>query len=199
MSTTRRAASSSRAQTSRKCRVSPRRAASDTIAQRARTAAALCSTVAPAVASLVEGTAFGAAQLCSIRGSRRGEIPCRLLCRHFYRRIKGHQSIRNRQLLHHLDPLGLERIALVVRHRHPAIDPADAEPVKNVGHQLLKAHVLHPGDAFGATEIAVGGVAARLPLAGVVDKELGDLAQRPPLLAVVDDNPDPTPLRGLDA
>src|ERR1700738_5290841 len=106
------AASSSRAQTSRKCRVSPRRAASDTIAQRARTAAALCRTVASAIASLVEGTAFGAAQLSSIRGSRGGEIPCRLLCRHFDRRLKGYQSIRNRELLHHLDSLGLERIAL---------------------------------------------------------------------------------------
>src|SRR5438034_1240669 len=112
MSTTRRAASSSRVQTSRKFRVSPRRAASDTIAQRARTAAALCSTVATALASLVEGTAYSAAQLGSIRGSRRGEIPCRLLCRHFDRRIKGHQTIGNRELLHHLDPLGLERIAL---------------------------------------------------------------------------------------
>src|SRR3984893_13864291 len=199
MSATRREASSSRAQTSWKCRVSPRPAASDTIAQRARTAAALCSTVAPAVASLIEGTAFGAAKLCPIRGSRRREIPCRLLCRHFYRRIKGHQSIRNRQLLHHLDPLSLQRIALAVRHRHPAIDPAAAEPVENVGHQLLKAHVLHAGDAFGATEIAVGGVAAGLPFAGVVDEELGDLAQRPPLLAVVHDDPDPAMLRGLDA
>src|SRR6266481_4313358 len=199
MSTTRRAASSSRAQTSWKCRVSPRRAASDTIAQRPRTAAALCSTVAPAAASLVEGTAFGAAQLGSIRGSRRGEIPCRLLCRHFDRRIEGHQSIGNRQLLYHLDPLGLECIALVVRHRHPAIDPADAEPVEDVGHQLLKAHVLYAGDAFGAAEIAVGGVAAGLPLAGIVDEELGDLAERPPLLAVVNDDPYPALLRGLDA
>src|SRR6266481_2177052 len=199
MSTTRRAASSSRAQTSRKCRVSPRRAASDTMAQRARTAAALCSLVATALASLVEGTAFRTAQLSSIRGSRRVEIPCRLLCRHFNRRIEGHQSIRNRELLHHLNPLGLERIALAVRHRHPAIDPADAEPVENVGHQLLKAHVLHTGDAFGTAEIGVGGVAARLPLAGVVDEELSDLAQRPPLLAVVDDDPDPALLGGLDA
>src|SRR3984893_3460974 len=199
MSATRRAASSRRAQTSWKCRVSPRRAASDTIAQRERTAAALCSTVAPAAASLVERTAFGATQLGSIRGSRRGEIPCRLLCRHFDRRIKGHQSVRNRELLHHLDSLGLERIALAVRHRHPAIDPADAEPVENVRHQLLEAHVLHAGDAFGAAEIAVGGVAAGLPLAGVVDEELGDLAQRPPLFAVVDDDPDPALLSGLDA
>src|SRR6202022_675112 len=195
---TRRAASSSRAQTSRKCRVSPRRAASDTIAQRPRTAAALSSTAAPAVPSWVEGTAFRSAQLGSIRGSRRGEIPCRLLGRHFDRRVEGHQSIRNRELLHHLDPLGLERITLAVRHRHPAIDPADAEPVENVGHQLLKAHVLHPCDAFGAPEIGVGGVAARLPLARVVDEELGDLAERPPLLAGVDDDPNPALLGRLD-
>ena len=48
-------------------------------------------------------------------------------------------------------------------------------------------------------EIAVGGVAAGLSLAGVVDQELGDFPQSSPFLAVVDDDPDPALLRGLDA
>ena len=75
----------------------------------------------------------------------------------------------------------------------------DAEPVEHVGHQLLEAHVLHAGDAFGAAEIGVGAVAALLAFPGVVDEELGHLAERAAFLAVVDDDADAALLRGLDA
>jgi hypothetical protein len=44
-----------------------------------------------------------------------------------------------------------------------------------------------------------GGVAAGLPLAGVVDQELGDLAERAALLAEVYDEPDAAALRAPDA
>src|SRR5262249_3020553 len=118
--------------------------------QRARTASALNS----AAASLAEGTAFGAGSLAWIRQARRREISGRLFCLDFNSRIERYQLIRDRELLHYLDPLGLQSISLDVRHRDPAVDPADAEPVKNIRHQLLKAHVLHTGDALGAAEIA---------------------------------------------
>ena len=36
---------------------------------------------------------------------------------------------------------------------------------------------MHSGNAFGAGEVCLGGVAALLTLAGVVDQELGHLAQ----------------------
>ena len=61
---------------------------------------------------------------------------------------------------------------------------------KHVGHQLLEAHVLHAGDAFGALEVGRRRIAAGLALAGVVDEELGHLAQRPAFLAIVDDEAD---------
>src|SRR5262249_50945489 len=163
--------------------------------QRARTASALNS----AAASLAEGTAFGAGSLAWIRHARRREISGRFFCLDFNSRIERYQLIRDRELLHYLDPLRLQSIALDVRHRDPAVDPADAEPVKNIRHQLLKAHVLHTSDALGAAEIAVGGVAAGLSLAGVVDEELGDFTQSSPFLAVVHDDPDTALLRGLDA
>ena len=79
------------------------------------------------------------------------------------------------------------RVVLHVRHRHEAVDAADAEPVQHVRHQLLEARVLHAGDAFGALEIGRRLVAARLALARVVDQELGHLAERAAFLAVVDD------------
>src|SRR5205807_10625740 len=63
---------------------------------------------------------------------------------------------------------------------------------------LLKPHVAHAGDAFGALEIAGWAVAALLGLAGVVDQELGDLAERAALLAIVDPEPDAARLRHLD-
>ena len=75
----------------------------------------------------------------------------------------------------------------------------DAQPVQNVGHELLEAHVLHAGDALGAREVLLGAVATVLPLAGVVDEELGHLAERAALLAVVDDDARAALLRSADA
>src|SRR6516225_2087792 len=200
MSRTRRTASSKRDRTKRKWRVSPRSAAAKTMPQRSRTAAALNSAVAAlAETSLVEGTAFGAAELLLIRNPRRGEIAGGLLRLDLDGSIERHQPVRDRDLLDHLDPLRLERVVLQVRHRDPAIDPADPEPMKDIRHQLLKPHVLHAGDAFRAAEIGVGPVAAQLALAGVVDEEFGDFAERPPLLAVVDNDPDSALLCCLDA
>ena len=71
--------------------------------------------------------------------------------------------------------------------------------MQHVGHQFLKAHVLHAGDAFRALEIGIRPVAAGLALARVVDQELGHVAQPPAFLAVVDDQTGAAALRGLDA
>src|SRR5262245_7676262 len=78
------------------------------------------------------------------------------------------------------------------------MDAADAEPMQHVRHQLLKPHVAHAGDAFGALEIAGRSVAALLALARVVDQELGDLAERAAFLAIVDYEPDAARLRHLN-
>ena len=75
----------------------------------------------------------------------------------------------------------------------------DAQPVQHVGHQLLEAHVLHAGHALGAGEVLVGGVAAHLALARVVDQELGHLAERAAFLAGVGDQADAAALRAQDA
>ena len=71
---------------------------------------------------------------------------------------------------------------------------AQTEPMDHVGHQLLESRVLDAGNAFGALEIGRGGVAAFLPLARIVDQELGHLAQRAAFLAVVDDDAKPAGL-----
>src|SRR5215472_3447486 len=196
MSATRRAASSRRAGMSRKCAVSPRSAAATTMPQRSRTAAAVKSCAA---SSVVEGTAPDAAQFLGVADPRRCEIAGGFLGLDLDRRVERYEAFRDRDLLPDLDALRGEGIALEVRHRYPAVDAADAEPMKNVRHQFLEPHVLYAGDAFGAAKIGIWAIAARLALAGVVDEEFGDLAKGSPFLAVVDDNPDPAPLRGLDA
>ena len=70
---------------------------------------------------------------------------------------------------------------------------------KQVGHQLLEAHVLHARDALGAIEVLRRRIAAGLALARVVDEELGDLAERAAFLAIVDHHADAALLRHLDA
>ena len=98
-----------------------------------------------------------------------------------------------------LDARAGDGVVLHVAHRDQAVDLADAQPVQHVGHQLLEAHVLHAGHAFGAGEVLVGRVAALLALARVVDQELGHLAERAALLAGVGDQADAAALRALDA
>ena len=116
------------------------------------------------------------------------EVAGRLLGLHLDLRVGGNQLVRDRHALDDLDALGVDRVVLHVAHRNEAVDAVDAEPVDHVGHQLLEARVLHAGDAFGALEVGVGAVAALLPLARVVDQELGDFAERAAFLAVVDDD-----------
>ena len=114
-------------------------------------------------------------------------------------RVGRNQRVRNVHPLADLDARAGDGVVLHVAHRHQAVDLADAQPVQHVGHQLLEAHVLHAGHAFGAGEVLVGGVAAHLALAGVVDQELGHLAERAALLARVRHQADPAALRALDA
>ena len=76
---------------------------------------------------------------------------------------------------------------------------AHAQPAQHIGHEFLKPHVLHAGHALGAGKVLVGGVAAHLALACVVDQELGDLTQCPALLARIGHQADAAALRTLDA
>src|SRR5713101_6528943 len=169
MARTRSTASSRRSATSRKCSVSPRLAEAKTLPQRSRTAAALNSAAASSGrSSIVEGTTLRAAELLSIWNSRGREIAGSLLRLDFDRGVERHQPVRNRDLLDHLDALRFERVVLKVRHRDPAVDPADPEPMEDIRHQLLKPHILHAGHAFGAAEIGVGPIAAQLTLTSVV-------------------------------
>src|SRR5690349_19357677 len=165
--------------------------------QRSLTAAAVSS--CSEASSVVERTTPDAAELLRVGYPGRRKVACGFFCLDFDRSIERHQPVRDRDLLHDLDALPRQRVTLEVRHRYPAVYPADAEPVEDIRHQLLKPHVLNPGDAFGAAEISVSAVTARLALAGVVDKEFGNLAERPPFFAVVDDYPAPARRCGLDA
>src|SRR5271170_3597268 len=183
----------------RKWRVALRSAAAKTISQRSRTAVALSRAVAPAASSLAESTALDVMQFLRVRHARRCEISGCLLGLDLDCRIERYESIRDRDLLDDLDTLALECRPLYVRHRHPAVYTADAEPVDRVRHQFLKTQILHPGDALSAVEIGIGAISARLSLARVVDEKFGDFTERTALLAVVDNDPDPTLLRGRDA
>mmetsp|Transcript_5882 Transcript_5882/g.12842 ORF Transcript_5882/g.12842 Transcript_5882/m.12842 type:complete len:208 (-) Transcript_5882:987-1610(-) len=87
-----------------------------------------------------------------------------------------------------LDPGRGDRVVLHVRHGDEAVDLLDAEPQQRVGHQFLEAHVLYTSYHLGALEVVLRRVAALLPLACIVDHELGHLAQRAPLLPVVNDD-----------
>ena len=98
-----------------------------------------------------------------------------------------------------LDAVAHQGVMLHVAHRHQAVDLLDAQPMQHIGHELLKAHVLHAGDALGAGKILIGAIAALLPLARVVDQELGDLAKRAAFLAKIDDEANAAGLRRRNA
>src|SRR5580704_13876085 len=122
MSTTRRTASSSRARTTRKCGVSPRSAAAKTMPQRSRTAAAVSSSE---TSSVVESTTPDAAELLGIGDPGRRKVPGGSLCLDFDRCVERHQPVRDRHLFHDLNALSGQRVTFEVRHRYPAVYPAD--------------------------------------------------------------------------
>ena len=106
-------------------------------------------------------------------------------------RISRNQVVGNGDPLHDLDALRDQRVIFHVAHGDEAVDALEPQPMDHVRHQLLKARILHAGNAFRALEIGRGRIAALLPLAGIVDQELGDLPERAAFLAVVDDDADP--------
>src|SRR5205814_4412855 len=126
-------------------------------------------------------------------------VACRLLGIHLDTRVGRDQLVRELDALADFDGRSDDRVVLEVAHRHQPVDTPNAQPVQNVRHQFLEAHVLHAGDAFGAQEIVVRAVAALLPLARVVDQELGHLAQGAAFLAGVDDQTYSALLRAADA
>src|SRR5438477_632155 len=71
--------------------------------------------------------------------------------------------------------------------------------MNDIGHQLLKSRILHPGDALCAREVRCGLISARLTLTCVIYQKFRDLTERPPLLAVIDDQSGATCLRRPDA
>src|SRR5262245_35008497 len=127
-----------------------------------------------------------------------GEIAGGELGFDLHARVRWNHVVGQRHAFVDGDALADEGIALHVAHRGEAVDAGDAEPMQHVRHQLLKSHVAHAGDAFGALEIAGGTIAALLALARVVDQELGDLAERAAFLAIVDYESDAARLRHLD-
>src|SRR5690606_33409808 len=169
---------------------SPRRSSSW---QRARIASGVRSQATACAGSfrlptllLLEAAALGLLQLLGIRDLL-GVITGGLLGVHLHLRIGGNEFVGDRHALGHLYAAVDDGLELHVAHGDQPVDARDAEPVQHVGHQFLEAHILHAGDAFRALEIGLGPVAALLPLARVVDEELGHLAERPAFLAVVDD------------
>lgn len=94
------------------------------------------------------------------------------------------------------DALVDDGVVLHVGHAQHAVDLLDAEPVQDVGHEGLEAHVLDAGDVLGALEVLARAVGA--PLARVVHEVFGHFAQSAPFLAEVDDHAGPALLRLLD-
>jgi len=58
------------------------------------------------------------------------------------------------------NPALYDSIILHITHRHHIIDLLDAQPVQDVRHQCLEAHVLDTGDHFSGFEVFIGGVAS---------------------------------------
>ena len=71
--------------------------------------------------------------------------------------------------------------------------------MQHVRHELLKAHVLHPCDAFGALKVGFGTVPAFLPLASIVNEEFRDFAQSTAFFAEIRDYACTALLRGFHA
>jgi hypothetical protein len=70
---------------------------------------------------------------------------------------------------------------LHVGHGHKAVNLGDSEPVEDIRHERLEAHILDSCDVLGSLEVLCGGISSSL--AGIVDQVLCDLSQSTTLLA----------------
>src|SRR5689334_21763443 len=166
-----------------KCSSASRSASFSRLSARSRTASAVRRYATAALASVLstrilflQKASLARLELSGI-GLALGEIAGGLLGVDFDPGLAANEPLRDLDPLDHLDAALHERLELRVAHGDEAVDARDAQPMQHVGHQLLEAHVLQAGDAFGALEISRGAVAALLPFAGVVDQELGHFAE----------------------
>jgi hypothetical protein len=84
-----------------------------------------------------------------------------------------------------------------IAHRNHIVDLLDAQPVQDVRHEHLKAHVLHARNQFCCTEVLVRRVAAAF--AEVVDQIFGYLTQRAAFFTEVHDDANSATLGRTDA
>ena len=98
-----------------------------------------------------------------------------------------------------LDSLSFHSVLLQVGHRSPPLNAAYAEPMENVWHQLLNAHIHDTSHTFSAAKVLVCSVTTCLLLSGVVDEKLRHFPQSAAFFAVVDDDADAALLSGFDA
>jgi len=77
-------------------------------------------------------------------------------------------------------------IVLHVGHAEHSVNLGDTQPVQDIWHQSLEAHVLDTGNILSALEVLAGTIFASL--SGVVDEVFGDLAKSTAFLTEVDDN-----------
>ena len=111
-------------------------------------------------------------------------------------RVLRDQLLGNGDALQDRDALLHDRVVFHVAHAEHAIDLGDAQPVQDIRHQRLEAHVLDAGDVLRALKVLVGAIGAAF--ARVVDEVLRHLAQRAALLAEVDDDAGAAGLRFFD-
>jgi hypothetical protein len=64
----------------------------------------------------------------------------------------------------------LRPIGNSLAHTKHSINLLDAKPVKDIGHQCLKAHILHARNVFGSFEVLRRSI--KTPFAGIIDEIL---------------------------
>ena len=84
-----------------------------------------------------------------------------------------------------------------IAHRNHVVDLPDAQPVQDVRHERLEAHVLHACNQFRCTEVLVRRVAAAL--AEVVDQIFGHLTECAAFFTEIHNNANSATLSRTDA
>lgn len=110
--------------------------------------------------------------------------------------ILGDQFIGNGHPLQDRNALLHNGIMFHITHTEHTIDLGDAQPMQDIRHQRLKAHILHPRDILRALEILARAIGAAFPR--VVHEILGHFPQGAAFLAEIDDDAGATGLGFFD-
>src|SRR5688572_11575883 len=101
----------------------------------------------------IEATATHAVEFSTIRARSLSVVASSFFCRHLDMSVRRNPILGKGNPVDNLDAGAANRLVFHIAHGDKPIDASNPQPMQDVGHEFLEAHILSPGNAFGTGKV----------------------------------------------